>query len=134
MQSHISKSRILNLYKVALADGKASKDEMQFIFDVASDMGLSQDEVLDVINHQDDFELEYPDTVQARTEHLLRLLFLMKLDGDINPKEVALIQQTALLLGLNLEMTDELIELIRQYKNGLVPEQKTVAIIKTYLN
>ena len=40
----------------------------------------------------------------------------------------------ALHLGLDIMMTKDLIDIISQYKNGLVPQEKMIAEVKRHMN
>lgn len=131
---NIAKTRLLDLYKIALADGKIEPNEYQLLFDISQSLGLNENDVLDVINGESNFDLEKPSTFQDRMQHLFQMLFLMKIDGEINTKEISTIKSIALHLGLDILMTNELVDIISQYKNGLVPQEKMIEEVKRHMN
>lgn len=133
-EKNIAKTRLLDLYKIALADGKIEQNEYQLLFDISQSLGLNENDVLDVINGENNFALEKPSTFQDRMQHLFQMLFLMKIDGEINAKEISTIKSIALHLGLDLQMTKELIDIISQFKNGLVPQAKMIQEVKRHMN
>ena len=130
----VAKTRLLDLYKIALSDGKVDENEYHLILDIAKSIGIKEDDVFDIINGVINFEIKEPRSINERMQHLFQMLFLMKIDGDINPKEIQTIKNIVLYLGLNLAMTDELIKLISKYKKQLVPETEMIRLVKTYMN
>jgi uncharacterized tellurite resistance protein B-like protein len=130
----VAKSRLLDLYRIALADGKIQKNEYHLIIDIARKIGLTDDDTLDILNGVIDFDITIPNSINDRMQHLFHMLFLMKVDGDINSKEVQTIKNIVITLGLNLSMTDELIKLMSKYKTQLVPESEMIKLVKTYMN
>jgi len=134
MDKNIAKSRLLDLYKIALADGVIKQNEYHFILDIAEKIGLSKDEALDIINGEIDFKLINPQSFNERMQHLFQMLFIMKIDGEVNQKEIDQILNIALYLGLNLIMTEELIKVINNYKQNLVPQEEMISVVKRHLN
>jgi len=134
MNKNIAKTRLLDLYKIALSDGKIVQNEYQFLIDIASNIGLEKDDVLDIISGEINFEIEQPKSINDRMQHLFQMLFLMKIDGDINDKEVDAIKNIALYLGLNLSMTEELIRIIKNYASKRVPQEEMISVVKRHLN
>jgi uncharacterized tellurite resistance protein B-like protein len=134
MDKNIAKTRLLDLYKIAISDGKIDKNEYRFIIDIAKSIGLNSNEALDIINKNIDFKITPPQSINERMQHLFQMLFLIKIDGEIHTKEINIIKNTALYLGLNLSMTDELIEVIKNYKKELVPKEEMIRIVKQHMN
>ena len=134
MDKNIAKTRLLDLYKIAISDGKIDKNEYRFIIDIAKSIGLNSNDALDIINKNIDFKITLPQSINERMQHLFQMLFLIKIDGEIHTKEINIIKNTALYLGLNLSMTDELIEVIKNYKKELVPKEEMIRIVKQHMN
>ncbi len=134
MNKSTAKTRLFDLYKIASSDGIIKKNEYHFLIDIAQNIGLNEDDALDIINGKIDFELQEPVSINERMQHLFQMLFLMKIDGEIAPEESNTIKNIVLYLGLNLTMTDELIKLIKKYKTNLVPEFEMIRLVKLYMN
>ena len=134
MNRNIAKSRLLDLYKITIADGNIDKKEYHFLIDIAKIIGLTVDDALDILNGEINFEIEKPKSINDRMQHLFQMLFLMKIDGNIDKSEVETIKNISLHLGLNLLMTNELIETIRKYKKGQVPQEEMIRIVKMHMN
>jgi len=134
MDKDTAKTRLLDLYKIAISDGKINKNEYRFIIDIAKSIGLTNNEALDIINRNIDFKITPPKSINERMQHLFQMLFLMKIDGDINLTEINVIKNIALYLGLNLSMTEELIGVIKAYKKSLIPHEEMIGIVKRHMN
>ncbi len=134
MNKDIAKTRLLDLYKIAYADGKIVHNEYRFLIDIAHQIGLTENDVLDIINKNIDFNILPPKSINERMQHLFQMLYMMKIDGVIRSQEIEIIKNTALFLGLNLSMTDELIEIISKYKQQLVPQEELIRVVKLHMN
>jgi len=134
MDKDIAFSELLDLYMLAVSDGSINQNETQLLFEIGKQIGLNHDDVLDVINHPKEVKMLKSTSYEERMQHLFRLLFLMKIDGEVKPSEIDLIQQIALHLGLNLNLTNDLIDVIIRHKQSDVPEAEMIAQIKKYLN
>ncbi len=134
MDKDIAFSELLDLYMLAVSDGSINQNETQLLFEIGKQIGLNHDDVLDVINHPKEVKMLKSTSYEERMQHLFRLLFLMKIDGEVKPSEIDLIQQIALHLGLNLNLTNDLIDIIIRHKQSDVPEAEMIAQIKKYLN
>jgi uncharacterized tellurite resistance protein B-like protein len=134
MDKDIAFSELLDLYMLAVSDGSINQNETQLLFEIGKQIGLNHDDVLDVINHPKEVKMLKSTSYEERMQHLFRLLFLMKIDGEVKPSEIDLIQQIALHLGLNLNLTNDLVDIIIRHKQSDVPEAEMIAQIKKYLN
>ncbi|MBN2669885.1 MAG: hypothetical protein JXR60_11750 [Bacteroidales bacterium] len=134
MDKNTAKSRLFDLYQIAVADQTVKTNEYQFLIDIAKSLELSENDVIDLMEGHLEFTITKPISYEDRMQHLFQLLFLMKIDGEIHQEEIIRIKNIALHLGLNLMLTDELIALIIKFKNDLVPEKEMLAQIKKHLN
>ena len=131
---NIAKTRLLDLYKIAISDGLMHKNEYHLIIDIAKEIGLAENDALDIINGNIDFEIQEPININERMQHLFQMLFLMKIDGEIDSKEILTIKNIVLYLGLNLDMIDDMIKLVSKYKNSLIPESEMIIMVKKHMN
>ena len=131
---NIAKTRLLDLYRIAISDGVMHKNEFHLIIDIAKKMGLTENDALDIINGEINFEIQEPININERMQHLFQMLFLMKVDGEIDSKEITTIKNIVLYLGLNLEMIDDMIQLVSKYKNSLIPETEMIILVKKHMN
>ena len=131
---NIAKTRLLDLYRIAISDGVMHKSEFHLIIDIAKKMGLTENDALDIINGDINFEIQEPININERMQHLFQMLFLMKIDGEIDTKEISTIKNIVLYLGLNLEMIDDMIKLVSKYKNSLIPESEMIIMVKKHMN
>lgn len=119
---------------MATADGNIAPQESRFIADVASSIGLSSTDIVDVVRHPENFILAGPVDEHARMEILYYLLFTMRVDGVIDPKEEALCHKAALRLGFNELLTQDLINVMKTYLTKEIPPDLMLDLIKKYLN
>lgn len=132
---HHRKSIIALLVKLQLADGESSDQENVYIYKVAWSLGLTNEDVLDVINHLDQYrEVVIPSTEKERMTILYYLLFFMRVDLDVSDEEEKMVQEFGFRLGFRTALTTDLIQIVRQYVNTRVPPNKMLQAIKKYLN
>jgi len=131
---NIEKTRLLDLYKIAKSDGIIKTNEYQFLIDIAIKIGLQENDALDIINGNINFDIQEPISINDRMQHLFQMLFLMKIDGEIADEEISTIKNIVLYLGLNIAMTNDLITLMIKHKNSLVPESEMIQLVKLHMN
>ncbi len=134
MNKNIAKTQLLDLYKIAISDGIIDKNEYRFMLDIGRNYGLEENEILDIINKNIDFEMQEAISFNERMQHLFQMLFLMKIDGKVKASEIQTLKNIALYLGINLNMTEELINIIQKHKQNNVPVSEMIEIVKLHLN
>jgi len=122
------------LVDLADADSKFHINEGKFLKHIAKQLGLNDDDFQEVVTFPKKYPYQKPKDDAERMSQLYYLLFLMKVDGDIAPKEVEFIRSISLFLGVNLRLTDELIQLMYQYLGKELPPDAIKETIKKLLN
>jgi uncharacterized tellurite resistance protein B-like protein len=84
---------------LAEADGRDHVNEENFINHVAVRLGLTEEDVVRIDKHPENLTFAFPRDEQARMNLLYHLLFLMKIDGSVGPKEKRLCHEIGVLLG-----------------------------------
>ncbi len=128
------RSIIAYLIQMATVDGNIAPQESRFIADVATSIGLSSDDILDVVRNPENFVLVSPVDEHARMEILYYLLFTMRVDGVIDSKEEVLCHKAALKLGFNELLSQDLINVMKTYATKEIPQNIMLDLIKKYLN
>ena len=131
---HTKESYIATLFMLAEADDREHKNELLFITSVGVRMGLSKDDVTAIDQHPENLVFDFPVSEQERMNLLYHLLFLMKVDGEVNQEEITLCHELGTRLGFNHLMVDELIAVMRTHVGQKVPENALLDIIRKYLN
>lgn len=127
-------SYIAALLMLAEADDRDHLFEWRFIVDVAHRLGMTEEDVKRIDTHPQDLHFRLPKGEQERMNLLYHLLFLMKIDGSVGEKEIALCHELGTRLGFNYLMVDELIVIMSKYVGKLVPEKALLNIIRKYMN
>ncbi|HEU0136660.1 MAG TPA: excinuclease ABC subunit B [Flavobacterium sp.] len=112
MHRYVEKISLLTeMISFAIIDGKLHEREYLFLRIVASELGISKKE-LDDLFHQ---ELKpYPIKSEfQRIQQFYRLALLMHVDGVLHEKEEIAIQQIALNMGLNPNITKRILKMLQ---------------------
>jgi uncharacterized tellurite resistance protein B-like protein len=94
------KSHIMNLVQLAKADGKISKSESGLLIKIGERNGVSAEEVFEMVDASDDFFYKKPETDGQRFEQLYDLVEMMRIDGEVSPKELAYTIEIAEKMGV----------------------------------
>jgi len=113
-QKHEQKSLFLNAFLVAMADHKLEPAEAAVLKAIQKRLGLSDQEVKQILANPADITFTPPKTPQERFSHLVDLVFLMLIDGNIDPAEARLVVNFATLLGFKPAVVPALVQRIAQ--------------------
>ena len=133
-ESEKRKSHILNLVRLAQADGKWHENEKRFIADVAKRIGLTEAEHADLIFNPENIEFVIAETEPERVTMLYDMLFMMKMDGGVSKEEEELCMEIGFRLGFNPLMVQEMIDVMKTYEYKQVPDDSLINILKKYFN
>lgn len=128
-----TKEILLNLRILSYADEKLTAEELQFLRDVGVSHGLSQEET-DIILASQDSPSTQPESEQDRMSLLYYMVFMIKVDQEIDDKEEQLIYHFGLKLGFRESLIREFILLAKKYIRQGIPPQEMLNKIKTYMN
>ena len=122
------------IYNMNIADSNFNKMESRYLINVGNVLGLSQEEMEQVIDNPNAFDLVPPASEQERMQILYYMLFSMRIDSKISEVEEAHIYKAGLKLGFNEVMIRDMISLFKQHLKTRLPKDALVKIIKKYLN
>ena len=125
---------IAMLVKMAEADNDLDLAEQEFILDVAYQIGLNGDEIEEIFTSPNKFVLKPPRNEEDRMTILYYLLFMMRIDGKIMPKEEEMCYKAGLRLGFHHALVTDLIKVMKKYLHRELPEDALLNEIKKYLN
>lgn len=94
------KNHIMNLVQLAKADGKISKSESGLLIKIGERNGVSAEEVFEMVDSSDDFFYKKPENDEQRFDQLYDLVEMMRIDGEVSPKEVAYTTDIAEKMGV----------------------------------
>ncbi len=125
-------SLIQQLIDLAKSDEHMKDAEFQFIMNLAHQMGLTRDELKQIFEKHIEFKppkLEFERIVQFQ-----RLVLLMNVDLHIDKSELDYIRNLGIRMGLHPSATNEILKIMHDYPNKVVPPQKLIEVFKTYQN
>ena len=117
--------QLSGLIAMMLADGEVKESEYDFLVRIADEMNVSQID-LDMLIGKD-IEYHPPKSEFERIVQFYRLLLVMHIDKKVVKKEVDLVKDLAIKMGLNPLITDRLITMINESPNKQIPADKLVA-------
>lgn len=129
------KSYIISLLvKQATSDGKIATEEKGYLNYASKALNLEEDEVKQIIQAPDSFNISPPPDEDKRLTILYYLLFMMRADKNIDVKEEQLCFNIGFQMGFRQEMVSNLIGVMKEYLVEDIPPQAMLNKIKPYLN
>lgn len=116
---------VMNLVSIANADGDITEDEQNFIYAVAQELELTDEDFIQCLKKwqetpEDDIKIGRPRTIEDRFAFMKNMIMLMMLDGEINDKERQYIANVADQWGLDgQESVDDLITIVLAELSGV---------------
>jgi uncharacterized tellurite resistance protein B-like protein len=121
-----------DLIVLAKADDKVTTSEYDFILKLAETMAIGK-EAVDVL-----FKNPLPSVVQKseldRITHFYKLILLMNVDHETHEKEIAMIRDFGIKMGIRPGVMDQMLIKMEQYENKIIPSDEIMKIFKTYYN
>lgn len=112
----MSKNKIIiYCYSISLngtlvyADGKFSDEERQYVANVATEVGMTADEMKQIINDPDGIRFIMPENDIEKIEQLYDLILLMMIDGDLNENEMIFCRAMAIKMKIPYQVVDEMV-------------------------
>jgi hypothetical protein len=106
--------------------------EYRFLFGIAKQLDISKEDF--------DYLIEHPVTyvhLKSHSERIVqfhRLVLLMNLDHEINPKELVKLHNFGLRMGLSHESINRVLDLMDSFPNRVVPPDFLIDIFKVQYN
>ncbi len=129
----LKKSIIILLAKLSKVDDVLTPSELKFLHDIGRSFEFSSTLVDSLIENNKE-ETIIPTAEKERMTILYYLLFLMKIDGDVNQKEENMIYHYGFKLGFNQGLIGEMLDIMKKYIGQDVPPSELINTIKKYLN
>jgi uncharacterized tellurite resistance protein B-like protein/alpha/beta superfamily hydrolase len=125
-------SLLSDLVKLAKSDDNVREMEFQFLLSIASQLGVSKSDFLQIF---DRFIAYNPPKLEAdRILQLQRLILLMNVDSNISEKEIEYIKEAGMKMGLHPEAVAEVLRVMNDYPNRIIPPDNLIQIFKVYHN
>ncbi|AVI49815.1 hypothetical protein C5O00_00995 [Pukyongia salina] len=132
METAKNHALISDLIVLAKADDKIMASEYDFILRIATRMNVSQEEVDRLI---EDPLPSLPIVSEIeRITHFHKLILLMNVDWEAHQKEVEVVRNFGLKLGIRPGAIDQILLRTQQYENRVIPAEELIQIFQTYYN
>ncbi len=122
------------LLEMANADKEIEPIELQYIKGLAGNMGMTQMDIQEAMDHPKDYIFKAPADEHSRMTIMYYLLFLMRSNGEIDLREEAVAFKAALKLGFSQSLTHDLINVVKFHLVDEIPPDAMLNNIKKYLN
>ncbi len=123
---------ISDLIILAKADEKIMASEYDFILRIAERMDVSQEEVDQLIKNPLP-SLPLVSEIE-RITHFHKLILLMNVDWEAHKKEVEVLRNFGLKLGIRPAAIDRIMARTQEYENRVIPSEELIKIFQTYYN
>ncbi len=125
-------SMLSQMISFAQADNVIKLSEYYFLLSVASSLGVEKSEFDSLL--QDRPESKVLQTQAERIVQFHRLVLLMNIDGEQNPSEVGKLHNMGLWMGLPPSAISQVLEVMHQYPNKVVPPEVLLKIFTAHYN
>ena len=118
-----NKSYLKQLFSIALADTHLDRREEEYLVYTAEKMGISHQELENIKNCPDGIDTIIPDNYYLRFRMIFDFVWMMMIDGEIDPREIAVCKQIVDQLDFASGIVDDLVEHINYHLScGISPE------------
>jgi hypothetical protein len=125
-------SLLKQLILMAKADEEVRDIEFEFLLVLANQMGVSKEEFIELFEQYISFhppKMEYDRILQFQ-----RLVMIMNIDKLIDQEELDYLRKLGIRMGLHPSATDEVLRIMGDFPNKVVPPEKLIEIFKTFHN
>lgn len=133
MKSKAVKLSILSeMIAMATIDKDLKEREYNFLLAVAKQLEVSKSELDELFASPAPFQQQK--TEAERIIHFYRLVLMMNIDEEQDPREIQLVKECGLRMGLNPMAMDRVLDEMNNYEDKIVPNEVLLGIFKTYYN
>ncbi|WP_196886598.1 TerB family tellurite resistance protein [Aureivirga sp. CE67] len=133
MQSHAEKLSLLSqLIQFAKSDAPLNAEEYNFIVNIAEQLGVEKPELNSLLVKK--VSIEIPKEESDRIVQFHRLVLLMNIDDTNKSKELEMIRNIGLKMGLSPIATDKVLETMHRYEDKIVPTEVLISIFQRHYN
>ncbi len=96
-----------NLVMLARVDGKVDAAELNLLTRIATRLGLTSEQVKEIIEHSDHYPMIPPVSREERYERFIQFVKMIYVDGTIDPSEEKLVSKYGTALGFTEDRINE---------------------------
>ncbi len=133
MNTHKEKLSILSeLIAFARADDVVKVSEYNFLFDIATQLGIDKHTFDQLFHNKAEKIILKPQSERIVQFH--RLLLLMNVDQEQHESELRRLHTIGLRMGLPPSAIDQVLTVMHQYPDKIIPPRVLLDIFKAYYN
>lgn len=132
MQREHNKALLSDLIVLAHADDRFTKSEYDFIARLADRMDLTKEDVDILIDNPLPSQPIFSEL--QRITHFHKLLLLMNVDRETHEKEVIVLRNFGLKMGIRPAAIDQILHKMEKFEDKVIPAQELIQIFQTYYN
>lgn len=125
-------SLLSEMIEFAKVDKVIKDEEYNFIIAVATQLGVSEEEVGHLIRDKVEKKNLQPESQRILQFH--RLVLLMNVDQETSVKELHMIKEIGVKMGLRPEAIDTVLEEMHNYPNKVVPPDVLISVFSRFYN
>ena len=128
------KAHLVNLFLVAGADGRISRDEFELLFQLGRKVGVTDQELARITAEHEQDSLLLPETLEERVQHLFELITMVVADHKVDAREVALCKRIATNYGIAADVVDQLVDKLVAAGDATTLDEKLMGELESLLN
>ena len=132
MQNEDKYALISDLIILAMADEKITSQEYDLIFRLAKRMGITKIKVEELLGNPMASKPIFSEL--ERITHFHKLLSLMNVDGEVHVKEIIMLRNFGLKMGIRPGAIDQILIKMNDYEDKIVPAQELLKIFQAHYN
>nr|WP_321452446.1 hypothetical protein [uncultured Carboxylicivirga sp.] len=125
-----TKCYIATLIKMAQADNKLTAAENMWLGFVTVSMGISPSELDEIKANLDKFNFQAPSTEKERFFMFFRVIQLMKVDLNIDEKEMEMCKNLGSRLNIGREKVDSVLSFVKEKEKELIQFEDVEALLQ----
>nr|WP_321410958.1 hypothetical protein [uncultured Carboxylicivirga sp.] len=118
------------LLKMANTDNKLTAAENMWLGFVTVSMGIKPSELDDIKANLDKFNFQSPSTEKERFFMFFRVIQLMKVDLNIDEKELEMCRNLGSRLNINKEKVDAVLSFVKEKEKQLIQFEEVEALLR----
>ena len=123
---------ISDLIILAKADDKITSQEYDLIFRLAMRMGVTKEKVEILLQNPLPSKPIFSEL--ERITHFHKLLSLMNVDGEVHVKEIIVLRNFGLKMGILPGAIDQILIKMNDYEDKIIPAQELLHIFQAHYN
>jgi uncharacterized tellurite resistance protein B-like protein len=132
MQYDDKNALISDLIILAIADEKITPQEYDLIFRLAKRMGVTKEKVEVLLQNPVASRPIFSEL--ERITHFHKLLSLMNVDGEVHNKEIIVLRNFGLKMGIRPGVIDQILIKVNEYEDKIIPTQELLNILQAHYN